>query len=122
MTLADLQQVETALALALPRRYRELIQVYPLSSQDSNSCIALLDDASAVVAFNRFLRESFAEEWHTHFFAFGNSACGDVYFFDLTEEADKVYLWDHETHEKTVESPDFDLWVAEQRRLEQREG
>jgi hypothetical protein len=115
MTLGDLQQIETALGLALQSRYRELIQAYPLVSHDDNSRIELLDDASAVIAFNRFLRDNFTEEWLPHFFAFGNSAVGDVYFFDLAEEADAVYLWDHETHETAVESPDFDHWVAEQR-------
>lgn len=115
MVTDDLGNIESALALRLPARYHDLIQAYPLDPANVNHQIELQNNAKAIIAFNRFLRENFTDDWSQHYFAFGNSPCGDPYFLDLANDGVTVYMWDHETHEVTQEAPDLDKWVAQRK-------
>jgi len=83
MTAGDLAGIESALGITLPGPYRSAMLVYPLDRTDANAAIALPDDAKAVTAFNRFLREQFADDWRPGYLAIGNSSCGDPFFLDL---------------------------------------
>src|SRR4051812_16452653 len=121
MTAGDLADIESALGVKLPAAYRAVMLAYPLDPADANSRVALPDDAKAVSAFNRFLREQFPGEWQTASFAVGNSPCGDPYFLDLAGSA-AVWSWDHETHEVAQEAPDFASWLTLLCSLETRAG
>jgi len=118
MTAGDLAGIESVLGLKLPASYRAAMLAYPLNRADANSQIALQDDAKAVTAFNRFLREEFSEDWRPGYFAIGNSPCGDPYFLDLSSGSPAGWSWSHETHEVAQEAPDFAGWLAMQRSLE----
>jgi hypothetical protein len=118
MTTVDLAGIESALGVALPGAYRAAMLAYPLNLADANSQIALQDDARAVTAFNRFLREQFPDEWRSNYFAVGNSPSGDPYFLDLGSGSAAVWSWDHETHEVAQEASDFSGWIGIQRSLE----
>jgi len=118
MTASDLESIESALAIALPAEYRAAMRAYPLNPADANSQIALRDDARAVIAFNRFLRDQFPGEWEPGYFAIGNSPAGDPYFLDLAAGCPGVWLWDHESHAAAAEAADFGSWVALQRSFE----
>jgi hypothetical protein len=120
MTAGDLRGIEAALGLALPGPYRAAMLAYPLNTADLNSQIALQDDAQAVNAFNRFLREQFPDDWRPGYFAIGTSPCGDPFFLDLNGRSEAVWSWSHETHEVVQEAPDFAGWLAMQRSLEAR--
>ncbi len=118
MTTSALASIETALDVVLPGPYRAAMLTYPLDPADANSQIALQNTASAVIAFNRFLREEFGGEWRQDSFAIGNSPCGDPYFLDLGSSSPAVWSWNHETHEVAQEAPDFSSWLAVQKALE----
>src|SRR4051794_12123721 len=118
MTANDLASIESALGVTLPAAYRAAMLVYPLDPADATSQIALPNDAKAVTAFNRFLREQFTGEWQPGYFAVGNSPCGDPYFLDTAAGSAAVWAWDHETHEATQEAPDFSSWLGVLRSLE----
>jgi hypothetical protein len=120
MTTGDLANIESALGVTLPAAYRAAMLAYPLDPANTSSQIALPDNAKTVIAFNRFLREQFPDEWPAGYFAIGNSPCGDPYFLDLAAGSPAVWSWDHETHEIAQESPDFESWLGIQRSLETR--
>jgi hypothetical protein len=113
----ELAIIETELRVVLPSRYRGLMLAYPLDPFEVNHRIELQDDAKGIISFNRFLRETFDEDWPEHYFAFGNSPVGDPYFLDLSEGGIAVYRWDHETHEVADEAPDLDQWIAQRKKL-----
>src|SRR4051812_40651097 len=117
MTTGDLGNIESVLGVTLPAAYRAAMLAYPLDPADANSQIALLDDAKAVTAFNRFLRDEFPGEWQPRYFAVGNSPCGDPYFLNLGTGSTAVWLWDHETHEVAQEAQDLGTWLAVQKSL-----
>ena len=118
MTAGDMSGIESALGITLPGPYRAAMLVYPLDPANANSQIALPDDANAVAAFNRFLREQFPDDWRLDYFAVGNSPCGDPYFLDASGRSAAVWSWSHETHEVTQEAPDLGAWLVIQRSLE----
>lgn len=122
MKASDLADVETELGVVLPEAYRGAMLAYPLDPTDANSRIALPDDARAVIAFNRFLREQFPDEWPPTYFAVGNGPCGDPYFLDLGTRSAAVWSWDHETHGVTRAAPDFGSWLVVLRSLEAGTG
>ena len=122
MTTGDLANIESVLGVALPAAYRVAMLAYPLDPADANSQIALPDDAKAVTALNRFLRDEFLGEWQPSYFAVGNSPCGDPYFLDLDTGSAGVWLWDHETHEVAQEAQDFASWLIVQRSLGRGHG
>jgi hypothetical protein len=114
MTHTELDHLEHDVGHPLPERYRAVMLAYPLDPKDSNARIALCDHLEHLLALNAELREGeFADEWSPDRLVIGSSPCGDSYFLDLTGRSSAVWMWDHETHEITVEADDLDAFVRQ---------
>jgi hypothetical protein len=113
MTNANLDRLEQNAEHPLPERYRAVMLAYPLDPKDCNARIVLCDCIEHLLALNAKLREGeFADEWSSDRLVIGSSPCGDTYFLDLTGRSSAVWMWDHETHELTVEADDLDAYGA----------
>ena len=119
MTDTDFLAIEEYLGKPLPLRYREILRNYPFGAEDSNLTRALYPDVKSVLSANAELLEGeWAEEWSAERFAIGCSACGDTYSLDLTGNSPAVFMWDHETHETSIEAPDLDSFLADWKQYE----
>ena len=120
---SDFKAIESDLGLPLPASYRRVMERYPLDAGNSNSAIALIPEAQAVVGINRELRQGeFARDWRPGWFAIGTSPSGDMYFLDLSEKLAAVYSWDHETHDVVEDAPDLDTFLRHRAREESIDG
>ncbi len=111
MTDADLDRIESALALKLPAFYRRFILGYPAwlpAKQPDWSDVAkceLADDPERVIHFNQYVRgfgpdEFFDDEvWPPHYFVIGSEAEQNWYFLDLASGSEAVFLFHHEEGE-----------------------
>ena len=119
MTETDLLKIEDYLGKPLPSRYRKIMRAYPFEDEDSNLRRALYFDARTVLSANAELLEGeWTNEWNAERLAIGCSPVGDTYSLDLTGVSPAVFLWDHETHETSIEASDLDSFIAEWRQYE----
>lgn len=115
MNDAEFAAIEEYLGYALPVQYRDVMRTYPFDRRDPNLRIALLADLEDILAWNMDLYEGeWADEWRKEWFAIGNSPCGDLYFFDVGNGSPVVWVWDHETHGVSEESPDLESFILAQ--------
>jgi hypothetical protein len=111
MTDADLDRIESALALTLPAFYRRFMLDYPrqlAEKQPEWSDVQkwqLADDPERVIHFNRYVREAAPGEffddraWPPHYFVIGSEQEQNWYFLDLASGSEAVYLFHHEMGE-----------------------
>lgn len=120
MTEDDFLAIEEYLGKPLPLRYREIMKAYPFEDEaDSNLMRALYSDVESVLSANAELLEGeWADKWSTERFAIGCSPVGDTYSLDLTDVSPAVFVWDHETHETSIEAPDLDSFIADWKKWE----
>ncbi len=119
MIEADFLKIEEYLGKPLPPHYREVMRNYPFEDNDSNLTRALYAEVDQILFWNAELLEGeWANEWSAERFAIGCSACGDTYSLDLAGVSPAVFVWDHETHETSIESPDLDSFIAEWKKYE----
>lgn len=123
MTESDLNKIEAALGLRLPREYRELMRHYPFDADSVAQDCALPDSADRVIEDNVSYRKDgfFGAPWPAHFFSIGNTGFGDALYLDLSLESSPVFCAEHETGEFVKESPSLWAFVDELRREGEQE-
>jgi hypothetical protein len=111
MTDADLDGIESALALKLPESYRRFMLDYPQwlpAQQPDWSDVEkweLANDPKQVIRFNRYVRgfgpgEFFDDgPWPDHYFVIGSEHDQNWFFLDLASGSDAVFLFHHEEGE-----------------------
>jgi hypothetical protein len=111
MTEADLDRIESALALKLPAAYRQFMLAYPAwlpGKQPDWSDVErweLANDPEQVIRFNQYVRGFGPGEffdngpWPPHFFVIGSEQNQNWYFLDLACGSDVVFLFHHEEGE-----------------------
>jgi SMI1-KNR4 cell-wall len=116
MTDADLDRIETTLALELPGFYRRYMLDYPRwlpEKQPEWSNVTeweFADDPDRVIQFNQYVRGSEPGEffddlpWPAHYFVIGSEAEQNWYFLDLAGNSEMVYLFHHEMGDVAVEA------------------
>ena len=123
MTRAELDRIEAALGISLPRDYREFMGRYPFGEDSLAQDCAIPDDAERVIELNLlFLREGFfGVEWPAHFFCFGENGFGDALYLDLSLDSSPVFIAEHETGEFVVEAPSLQAFADDLAREEEAE-
>lgn len=111
MTEADLDRIESALALKLPASYRQLMLDYPLwlpAEQPHWSEVErweLANDADRIISFNQEVRSAEPGEffddrpWPPHYFVIGSERGQNWFFLDLASGSDAVWMFHHEEGE-----------------------
>lgn len=111
MSDADMDRIESALALKLPASYRRFMLDYPRwlpAKQPDWSDVEkweLADDPDRVIRFNQYVRgfgpgEFFDDgPWPAHYFVIGSERDQNWYFLDLASGSDAVFLFHHEEGE-----------------------
>jgi hypothetical protein len=115
MTPADLQTIESSLAIRLPEVYRRKVSPFPILCLSGNRDTQLWDDAGALVAYNRKLRAR-ASGWPEYLFAIGqNEGDPGVMALDLRlPDTAPVWFIDHEDPNAAGSGQthaSFDDWV-----------
>ena len=107
MKTEELDAIERALSIRLPRAYR--------SAAEAGRLQRLLNaDHTSVVAINRAFRagEFGDRDWPHHMFAFADDGGGNHFCLDLSVPGGShVLCRDHETLELVPEADDFERWL-----------
>ena len=119
MTAEDIKRVESTLGITLPSAYTKVMTVFPVPAYAGNSEMMLWDDANALIALNRELREgrSYVKPWPRRFFALGQDAGGCSDALDLDDPEYGVFWFDRQHIHVGVEdrSPEkIEQWLTRQ--------
>ncbi|MBK8038944.1 MAG: hypothetical protein IPK22_17705 [Verrucomicrobiaceae bacterium] len=114
----DLQRIEAALNVSLPRIYRSHMKRFPFAVLRGNSEHELWDDAEALIQLNLELREpksDGADSWSSDFFAIGRNSGGIVYAMNLREEGAPVDSapFGRLDEGDSCETRPFDFWLVD---------
>lgn len=115
MTTAELDQIEAALGLHLPAAYREVSRVFPFRPSRNDWVYWFYDEPDRVI--NETLSpledgEYDRADWKPGFVVIGQSACGDLYVLDTTQDGAPVFCLSHEDHSLVKEFPSFEAYIA----------
>ncbi len=88
MTPDELDRIEFELSITLPELYRRAVDPYPIPALARNTDWMFWDDAEALIALNRRMREGkrFRDPWPARFYALGEDAGGCSEPLDLLTE------------------------------------
>lgn len=98
MTEAEIDRIETALEISLPRVYRNLMVPFPLRSCRGNSDTELWDDSDRLIEENKQLRFGLfggVKPWPKQYFCLGGAGSGCVYALLLEGDDPEVWWIDH---------------------------
>lgn len=111
MTDAELDRIESALALSLPESYRQFMLDYPHWLPDRQPEWSdveqweLANDPDRVIRFNEYVRgfgrgEFFDDAvWPPHYFVIGSEEEQNWYFLDLSRGGEAIFQFHHDKGE-----------------------
>jgi hypothetical protein len=111
MTEAGLEEIETALGVTLPLRYRDFMKHYPFADDSWAGDLAMPDDVMLVIELNEDARARESPPQPEGTFVLGSDGGGLEYFVHLDDPRCAVQSMDLNTGAVRVEAPDFGLWV-----------
>ena len=113
MTEHDIESIETALAVRLPREYRAAVCPFPVRAFIGNADSQLWDNASKLIELNLELQRD--GKWPKHFFAIGAMDDGTTSAIDLNSP--ELAVWwidrDYDALGTGPEANDFVEWATE---------
>ncbi len=97
MSPQDIDRIEWALRIRLPRDYKETVLNFPVRQHLGSDDSPLFDDPGAIIEQNRQYREGFAgmPPWPSHFYFIGDDGAASCYLLDLNQSPSPVFLADH---------------------------
>lgn len=110
MTIADLQGIETELAIRLPEAYRRVTSPYQLEHVAMADCF-ILDDANLVISHNLIARSE--SEWSADWFIFGHDGGETFCFMDLSDEHLPVRSIEMEGSGSASIAPTFEAFIEQ---------
>jgi hypothetical protein len=117
VTDTDLDRIEAALDVALPRSYRELMVKFPIPALAGNCDTDIWDHAGALIEQNLRLRSSKRGPWPDHFYFFGDPMGGSGNAIDLRDPAAPVWMVEHcdlSAKGSGPVAPSFEKWASAQ--------
>jgi hypothetical protein len=139
MTVTDIQRVEQALLIKLPRDYQQLLLDYPFSDDSFATACMVINDADALIKINsgrdvHFQTHHRKGRWtpQKNHFMIGNDGGEEQYYLDLDDPASLVLRFDLETGELSryaqgiqdfkakIDQVDRDIEEEEKRTAERR--
>jgi hypothetical protein len=111
MTEAGLEEIEAALGVTLPLRYRDFMKNYPFAAESWAADLAMPDDVMLVIDLNEEARARTSPALPDETFVVGSDGGGLEYFVHLADSRCAVHSLSLDTGASRQEAADFALWV-----------
>ena len=99
MITADIESIEAALRISLPKHYVELVTNYPQELLGTEAeDFALINNAKQLISENHSVRTGpfYGSRWPSNLLLIGTNGCGDFYVTTLEAKGFSTGFFDHE--------------------------
>ena len=112
MSPDELQQIESALGIALPAVYKQLISPFPVPYLNGNADTDLWDSARDLIERNQQLRHDRYQPWPEYWYFIGDPLTGSGNAIDIRDPIPAVVWLDHcSLSAKRMPATPLDQWV-----------